>query len=59
MSRKEGGRGLVRIEDCVDATIRGLKEYVKKSKGRLINAANINIRTKKQLQTNKNNNNNV
>ena len=34
MSRKEGGRGLTRIEDNVDASIQGLEEYIKKSKER-------------------------
>ena len=50
VSRKEGGRGLVNIEDCVDATIQALEEYTQKSKERLITAArnsNINIWTSK------------
>ena len=32
VTRKEGGRGLASIEDCVDASIRGLEDYIKKSK---------------------------
>ena len=40
VSRKEGGRGLASIEDSVDASIRGLKVYIKKSKERRITAAN-------------------
>ena len=32
VSRKEGGRGLPNIEDCVEATIQGVEEYTKKSK---------------------------
>ena len=37
--RKEGGRGLVSIEDCVELAIRGLEVYVHGSEGRLIQAA--------------------
>ena len=43
VSRKEGGRGLVNIEDCVDASIQELKDYVKKIKEKLIPAANDSI----------------
>ena len=32
MSSKEGGRRLTRIEDCVDALMQWLKDYIKKSK---------------------------
>ena len=28
ISRKEGGRGLISIEDCVELAIRGLEVYV-------------------------------
>ena len=52
MSRKVGGKGLVSIEDSVDVTIQGLKEYTKKNKERWITVAsnsNGNIRsTEKQ-----------
>ena len=37
---KQEVRGLVRIEDCVDAAIKGLENYIKKSKERQITAAN-------------------
>ena len=37
--RKEGGRGLISIEDCVELAIRGLKVYVDRSEERLIQAA--------------------
>ena len=40
VSRKEGGRGLANIENCVEATIQGLEEYTKKSEERLVMAAN-------------------
>ena len=30
VSRKEGGRGLSSIEDCVDVSIQGLKKYEQK-----------------------------
>ena len=33
VSRREGGRQLARVEDCVDARIQELEEYAKKSKG--------------------------
>ena len=36
--RKEGGRGLVSIEDCVELAIRGLEVYVHGSEERLIQA---------------------
>ena len=29
VSRKEGGRGLARIEDCVDTSIQWLEDYIK------------------------------
>ena len=37
--RKEGGRGLISIEDCVELAIRGFKVYVHGSEERLIQAA--------------------
>ena len=37
--RKEGGRGLISIEDCVELAIRGLEVYVHESEERLIQAA--------------------
>ena len=37
--RKEGGRGLISIEDCVELAIRGLEVYVYANKERLIRAA--------------------
>ena len=38
--RKEGGRGLGSIENCIDASIQGLKKYTKKDKERLTNKNN-------------------
>ena len=37
--RKEGGRGLISIEDCVELAIRGLKVYVHRNERRLIQPA--------------------
>ena len=37
--RKEGGRGLISIEDCIELAIRGLEVYVHGSEERLIQAA--------------------
>ena len=37
--KKEGGRGLVSTEDCIDATIQGLEKYTKKIKEKLITSA--------------------
>ena len=37
--RKEGGRGLISIEDCVELAIRGLELHVHGSEERLIQAA--------------------
>ena len=37
--RKEGGRGLISTEDCVEFTIRGLEVYLHGSEERLIQAA--------------------
>ena len=39
-SRKGGGRELASIEDYEDASVQELKEYIKKSKERLITAVN-------------------
>ena len=39
ISRKEGGRGLISIEDCVELAIRGLEVHVYESEERLIQAA--------------------
>ena len=36
--RKEGGGGLISIEDCVELPIRGLEVYVHGSEKRLIQA---------------------
>ena len=38
MPRKEGGRGLISIEDCVELAIRGLEVHVHGSEERLIQA---------------------
>ena len=38
LPRKEGGRGLISIEDCVELAIRSLKVYVQGSEERLIQA---------------------
>ena len=37
--RKEGGRGLISIEDCVELAIKGLEVYVQGSQEGLIQAA--------------------
>ena len=37
--RKEGGRGLISIEDCAELAIRGLEVYVHGSEEKLIQAA--------------------
>ena len=37
--RKDGGRGLVAIEDCVELEIRGLEVYVHGSEERLLQAS--------------------
>ena len=37
--RKEGGRGLISIEDCVELAIRGLEVFVHRSEERLIQTA--------------------
>ena len=38
-SRKEGGRGLASIKDCLDASIQGLEDYIEKNKENVITAA--------------------
>ena len=51
VSRKEGGRGVTNIEDCIDVSTLELEEYIKKSKEKLITAVNNgsgNIRTKRK-----------
>ena len=37
--RKDGGRGLIAIDDCVELAVRGLEVYVHGSEERLIQAA--------------------
>ena len=37
--RKDGGKGLIAIEDCVELAVRGLEEYVHGSEERLLQAA--------------------
>ena len=39
LPRKEGGRGLLSVEDCVDLAILGLENYIQKSNERLITSA--------------------
>ena len=39
IKRKEGGRGLINIDECVEDTIAGLHHYVQNSQERLIFAA--------------------
>ena len=38
VSRKEGGRGLARIKDSVDASIQRLEDYIGKHEGELFTA---------------------
>ena len=38
VSRKEGGRGLVNIEDSVDPSIQRFEDYIENHEGRLITA---------------------
>ena len=38
MLRKDGGRGLIAIEDCVELAVRGLEVYVHRSEERLLQA---------------------
>ena len=40
MYQERKREGLANIEDCVEATIQQLEDYTKKSKGRLLMAAN-------------------
>ena len=42
MSRREGGRGLTNIEDCVNTSIQQLKDYIENHGGRLITATRNN-----------------
>ena len=39
IARKEGGRGLISTEDCVELALRGLEVYVHRSEEMLIQAA--------------------
>ena len=49
VSRKEGEWGLTNIDDCIDTSVQGLEDYIKKkqknkkNKERLITAASNNI----------------
>ena len=40
VGRKDGGRGLISTEECVENAVLGLRGYVEKSKERLLSAAN-------------------
>ena len=42
VSRKEGGRGLARIEDSVETSIQRLENYIEKLPGKLITATKNN-----------------
>ena len=42
MPRKEGGIGLMAVEDCVDMAVLSLEKYINLSTARLINAAQRN-----------------
>ena len=56
VSRKEGGRGLTSIEECVDASIQRLEDYIEKRGERLITATRNNTdntRTKRTTITRK------
>ena len=54
VSRK-GGRRLVIIEDCVDTSIQGLDDYIKKNKVRLITGNNCSSgNSKYRYKNNKN-----
>ena len=55
VSRKEG-RGPACIKDCVDAPIQGVEDYIKKSKERLIKAADNRIGNINCQESNKNRN---
>ena len=39
LPRKEGGRGLIGVEDCVDLAVLSLRKYVSQNEDRLIVAA--------------------
>ena len=40
VGRKDGGRGLISIEECVENAVLGVRGYVEKSKEKLLSAAN-------------------
>ena len=39
LPRKEGGRGFLSVEDCVDQAVLGLENYVSRNEGRTLVAA--------------------
>ena len=39
MKRKEGGRGLISVEDCITTERRGLYDYLKESKEDMLSGA--------------------
>ena len=51
VSREKEGRSLAKIEDSVDASIHGVRDYIKKSKGRLINATSNSTDNKRTNRT--------
>ena len=59
ISRKEGGRWFASIEDCMDASKWGIKDYIKKSKEKWITVASNtidNIRINRTIQKLRNRN---
>ena len=48
---KEGGRGLTSIEDCLDASIQRLEDYIQKHRGRLITAIRNNTENERTNRT--------
>ena len=54
MKRKEGGRGLISVEDCITTERRGLDDYLKESKEDMLSGAlkeNVNEGERKEKFT--------
>ena len=51
MPQEKKEEKLVGIKDCLDTSIQGFEDYIKKSQQRLITEASKNIRTEKTTKT--------
>ena len=52
MKRKEGGRGLISVEDCITAEMRGLHDHLKESKEDMVSGTLQNVKEEERQRRN-------